>query len=177
MMPMAVGATINGILLAVLTKWGLTRFWWVLVKLVVSVVLTGGGTFALHEQVQRAVDASAAGGVPAEGSWIVGANVANLVALATLVLISIVKPWGRTPWGEGALSQDTRSAISQRCCCAPTGSRHNRCRPWCSSILARGTDAVRFADDFMAAIHCERNERPSRKGWLRTCGIVHLKRQ
>lgn len=114
MMPMAVGATITGILLAVLTKWGLTRFWWVLVKLVVSVVLTGGGTFALHEQVQRAVDASAAGGVPAEGSWIVGANVANLVALATLVLISIVKPWGRTPWGEGALSQDTRGAISQR---------------------------------------------------------------
>ncbi len=114
MIPMAVGATLTGILLAVLTKWGLTRFWWVLVKLVVSTVLTGGGTFALHEQVQSAVVTSGAGAVPAEGSWIVVANVVKLVALAILVLISIVKPWGRTPWGEGALSKDTQSAIAQR---------------------------------------------------------------
>ncbi len=114
MIPVAVGATLTGILLGVLTKWGLTRFWWVLVKLVVSVVLTGGGTFALHVQVQRAVAASAAGAVPAEGSWIVVANVVKVVALAALVLISIVKPWGRTPWAERALAQDTKRAVVQR---------------------------------------------------------------
>jgi len=115
MIPMALGALFTGVLLAVLTKWGLTRFWWVLVKLVVTVVLTGGGTFALHQQVQEAVVATASGGVaPAGGLWLVVANGVKVALLAALVLISVMKPWDRTPWGERALVRGTQRDVSER---------------------------------------------------------------
>ena len=108
--PLAIGALGTGVLLSVFTKWGLVRFRWVLVKLVATGVLVGGGTVALHERVEEAIRATAGAGAaaPAAAPWLVAAGAVKAILLAALILISVMKPWGMTRWGRRAAAEAGR---------------------------------------------------------------------
>lgn len=100
--PMLVSALLcagTGVLLGIGTKWGLVRYWWVLVKLVLSVVLCTLIVFALRpgmEDVTAAGQVIAAGGVPGTDlTFLFFPPTVSLTTLSLAVVLSVFKPWGR----------------------------------------------------------------------------------
>ncbi|MGW3962530.1 hypothetical protein ACWED2_22105 [Amycolatopsis sp. NPDC005003] len=94
--PAAFTSLVGGVVLCVVTKWGIARHWWVLVKLVLTAAVILYSTYGLGVWVEESM---AAGGrpSPAGGRLAYGAAL-NLVAFLFLTWVSIAKPWGRTPW-------------------------------------------------------------------------------
>ena len=89
----------SGIVLGLGTSYGLIRYWWVAVKLVLNVLLVALVAFALRPGL---AEAAAYGELLAAGGS-GGADVADLVfppvvsgvALVTATVLSVFKPWGR----------------------------------------------------------------------------------
>ncbi len=89
----------SGLLLGLGTRWGLVRYRWVLVKLVITVVLCvlivvalrpGMGEVAAHGQALAAgVDDGA------EVGWLFFPPAVSLTALSFATVLAVVKPWGR----------------------------------------------------------------------------------
>jgi hypothetical protein len=89
---------LSGVLLGLGTKYGLVRFWWVAVKLVLNVVLTSLVLLALRPGVG---EAAAAGRRLLDGvsvavpDQLVFPPVVSTTALVVAVVLSVFKPWGR----------------------------------------------------------------------------------
>lgn len=89
----------SGVVLGLGTKYGLVRYRWVAVKLVVNVVLVALVTFALRPGL---ADAAAYGELLAAGGsgrsdvgGLVFPPLVSGVALVTATVLSVFKPWGR----------------------------------------------------------------------------------
>jgi hypothetical protein len=80
----------SGLVLAGAGSWGLLRWRWVIVKLQISAMLTGVGLVSIAGWFDPLT--------------VLAARCCALVALACLVAVSVVKPWGRTP-ERGARSE------------------------------------------------------------------------
>lgn len=103
--PLSLAALATGLVQSLGTEWGLVRFYWVLVKL----ALTIGSTLLLllHQftavaGAAKLASGAAAGTLPNVGG--VGTQLVGDAGLAILVLlmvttISVYKPWGLTPYG------------------------------------------------------------------------------
>jgi hypothetical protein len=89
----------SGLLLGLATKWGLVRYWWVAVKLVMNVLLCVLIVVALRPgmaEVGAAGVAIEAGQVPvADLSNLVFPPAVSLTMLAVATLLSVYKPGGR----------------------------------------------------------------------------------
>jgi hypothetical protein len=91
----AIGSVLTGAGLSLATRWGLVRYWWVVVKTVLAlatIVTAVGLAGAWREQVVgrygEIVD------VPA---WLlVGSSGLHVAMLGVATVISVGKPWGRT---------------------------------------------------------------------------------
>lgn len=104
--PLGLASLATGLLQGWITPWGLTRHYWVLTKLVLTIAAT---TLLLMHQftavagAARRVSATAAGALPDVGGLgtqlLVDAAAAVAVLIVTTIL-SIYKPWGRTPWAR-----------------------------------------------------------------------------
>lgn len=89
----------SGVVLGLGTKYGLARYWWVLVKLVLNVVLValvllvlGPGT---AELAKLARDALADGTTSATTPTMLFPPVVSSTAVLAAIALSIFKPWGR----------------------------------------------------------------------------------
>lgn len=111
--PLAILSLGTGLLLGILTPWGLLRYWWVTVKLAITAVLTGVVLFVLVPRLGAAADAVTA---PAPRLLTIGERLPLVVApavastlLALNVVLAIFKPgWrlrSRSTGGELALRQ------------------------------------------------------------------------
>ena len=106
--PLSLGILVTGALLGLGTRWGLARYWWVLVKLILAVIM------AVLVQVSLLPGIT---GLPVLSSTAASADVvrADLGPLPTTLLfppvvsflmlgaatiLSIFKPWRRTPWSD-----------------------------------------------------------------------------
>jgi hypothetical protein len=89
----------TGILLGLGSKYGLVRFWWVAVKLVLNVVLSSLVLVALRPAVMDAADRGRellAGGSPGLGVGdLVFPPIVSTGALLFAMVLSVFKPWGR----------------------------------------------------------------------------------
>ena len=89
----------SGVVLGLGTKYGLVRYWWVAIKLMLNIVLTALVPIALQPEVSRAAEQGwrFAAGEPA--SLAVGNLIFPPVVSPTALLIAFVlavfKPWGR----------------------------------------------------------------------------------
>lgn len=98
----AVGAVtlVSGIVLGWGTRYGLVRYWWVLAKLVVNVVLLTLVVLLLSPEVAALAAqgrAALAEGTPfAIGSQLLFPPVVSTTAVAAAMALSVFKPWGRT---------------------------------------------------------------------------------
>jgi hypothetical protein len=90
---------ISGVVLGLGTNYGLIRYWWVAVKLVLNVVLVGLVVFALRPGLAEAAaygEQLAAGGAGrADVGSLAFPPIVSGVALVTATLLSVFKPWGR----------------------------------------------------------------------------------
>ncbi|WP_306232143.1 DUF2269 domain-containing protein [Agrococcus beijingensis] len=96
--PLAIATVLVGALLALSSKWGLARHYWVLAKL----VLTGFAVIVLLFEVSTVRALSAAALSSADIRELPGTlphSIGGLVVLAAALVLSVVKPRGLTPHG------------------------------------------------------------------------------
>jgi len=97
-----IGTLATGILLSVLTKWGLLRYYWIIAKEALSIVAIVLGPFGMHFWSLRAVALIQADGGQALHSQAFVVNsgqlwtgiILQIVSLASMYVISVLKPWG-----------------------------------------------------------------------------------
>lgn len=106
--PISLGILATGLILGMGTRWGVLRYWWVVVKLLLSLVMT----ILVFVSLVPAVSSIALG---PPGSLSADAVRAHLGALPTMLLfppvvsflmlgvaaaLSVFKPWRHTPWSR-----------------------------------------------------------------------------
>lgn len=102
--PLAFASLLTGLVVSLGTPWGLFRHYWVVAKLVITVLATI--LLLAHTQPIGAL-AAAARDTALPGAdlgrlqfQIVGDALVALLALAANVTLSVFKPWGMTPYGQ-----------------------------------------------------------------------------
>jgi hypothetical protein len=106
--PLSLGILATGVTLGLGTRWGLIRYWWVLVKLLLSLVMTALVSLSLLPAISNmailadttlsaaAVRASL-GELP---TMLMFPPIVSFLMLGTATVLSIFKPWRRTPWSR-----------------------------------------------------------------------------
>jgi hypothetical protein len=96
--PLAAVSGVTGIVLGLGTRWGLAKHWWIVLKEVAFVPLVLTDLLVVRPSVHDAAQSIA-------GGRILDPAIAHCVVLALATIISIVKPFGRTPRGRRVRSQ------------------------------------------------------------------------
>ena len=91
--PLAAVSGLTGVLLGLGTPWGIAKHWWVVVKEVAFVPLVVTDLLVVGPSVHDAARGLSQGG-PLDPA------IAHCVVLALATVVSIVKPFGRTPRGR-----------------------------------------------------------------------------
>jgi len=111
--PAALASLASGVVSSLGTPWGLFRYYWITIKLAITVIATAG--LLVHMQpishvaalaANPAWDASSAGGLR---SLLILQSVLALLALVTAITLSLYKPPGRTHYGIRRLAQQRTS--------------------------------------------------------------------
>lgn len=98
--PLAFGTLVSGLAVSLLTRWGLLRHWWVLIKFILTMTVIIYSTFGVGVWVEESMAATATNGPsPVAGRLAIGAG-ANIIAFLFMSWASIRKPWGLTRWGR-----------------------------------------------------------------------------
>lgn len=113
---LAVAMTISGIILSLGSGLGLFKHWWVFVKLLISLVLCVLVWLALLPELTTLPDMVEMGASADQvrdrlGEATVGLlfpPVVSFTMMAVASLLSIFKPWGRTPWTRPSRRPATR---------------------------------------------------------------------
>lgn len=101
LLPLSIGALVSGVVQSLGTKWGLFRYYWVVVKLVLTSLAVAGlllhQATAISEAAKMAADAAApvlaSGSLQALGMQLLGDTALALVVLLAITLIAVYKPW------------------------------------------------------------------------------------
>jgi hypothetical protein len=110
--PLSLGILVTGIVLGLGTRWGLVRYWWVLVKLLLSLIMTalvfvslvpGVNRITILSETTASADAVRAslGTLP---TMLLFPPVVSFLMLGVAAILSIFKPWQRTPWSRESSS-------------------------------------------------------------------------
>lgn len=98
MLTAALVCLITGLVLGWGTRWGLIRFWWVTIKLVLNVVLCTLILLLLRPTMPEAIayGEAVAAGTPAaiDRNALIMPPIVSLTALTVATVLSIYKPWG-----------------------------------------------------------------------------------
>jgi uncharacterized membrane protein len=108
----AIGTLATGMLLALTTKWGLLRHYWVLAKLLLGVATVVVGVVAIDGAIQDTISARVARHSAAASDLLLPAVAATPVLLATATTLAIIKPWGRSRRGRRAGARPRASAAA-----------------------------------------------------------------
>jgi hypothetical protein len=100
--PLAVASLVTGLVMALGTKWGLFRHWWV----VISLLLTSGATLVLLSEATVIGNSAAIAADPTTAAAEILAlpstlphSVGGLAVLLTIQVLNIYKPQGLTAYG------------------------------------------------------------------------------
>lgn len=113
--PLAFASLLTGVLLSLGTKWGLFRYYWVLVKFLINSLSIP--ILLLHTQVIRTVAEAAATSTLSpidlhdQRGQLVTIAIAALAALLFATTLSVYKPRGVTPYGQ-RLKREKPSLLS-----------------------------------------------------------------
>ena len=101
LIPVSLSALLTGVCLAVRRPWGLTRYYWILAKLLLTLLAAAASIFALPAVIAQAVHATTAA-ARIDTATANNLVIAPTIAVATytaIVAISVLKPWGRISKG------------------------------------------------------------------------------
>ena len=93
--PAAFTALTTGIVLGLATPWGVLRYWWVLIKLILTVVVIVASTFSIGVWVELSIEATRGGGTSPYALQLIVGALANIVAFLFMTWLSVVKPGGQ----------------------------------------------------------------------------------
>ena len=117
----AVGALLTGLLLSVLTQWGLMRFYWIIVKeivgvlcIVVGVIISGWNDDAISLTVMQGLHALHDPLYLTNRTLMFIGIFFQLIALSGVIVISVFKPWGQRKRSGQRRPQKTGTAASTR---------------------------------------------------------------
>lgn len=100
LVPVSIGTVVSGVVLALITTWGLLRHYWVVISLTLTVLATA--VLLLHMPEVSELTASAqradASGLEALGSDL-GHTGLGLVVLFSILVLNVYKPRGLTRYG------------------------------------------------------------------------------
>ncbi|MFG1702629.1 hypothetical protein ACFLIM_05495 [Nonomuraea sp. M3C6] len=96
--PLAFAALVTGVVQALGTPWGLLRHYWVLVKLLLTVVATVV-LLAETKTISAMAEYASSDADPRALPGSLPHSVGGLVVLLTITMLSVVKPQGLTPYG------------------------------------------------------------------------------
>lgn len=120
--PLALGMLATGLLLGWGTKWGVLRYWWVVVKLTLAVIMVVLVFTSLVPGVNELADADATMTADAMRDSLGSATdqmlfppVVSFLMLGTAAVLSVFKPWRQTPWTapSGRRTHPTRKPVQQ----------------------------------------------------------------
>ncbi len=112
LLPIGLLALGTGLLLGWGTRFGVLRYWWVVVKLLLNIVLTVLVLVALRPSLDEAarqsarIDASLLDRLGPASSNLMFPPVVSTVALLFAAVLGVYKPWGRTARGRNAAARD-----------------------------------------------------------------------
>jgi hypothetical protein len=118
LIPISLLAFTTGVLLALGTRWGLVRHWWVLTKFVLTlipVLLIPLSLLPGYRDLVDLVNAAPPDRVVAVGNLgpsLIIASIVSTTMYLTSVTLSVFKPWGRTRWGKRRLAGPARVSTS-----------------------------------------------------------------
>lgn len=102
--PLAFAALVSGLVQSLGTPWGVFRHYWVVAKLVLTVVsiaiLVAHMRTAVSAMTAVAAGATAGSDVRELQMHLLAHAIGGLVVLAVITALSISKPWGLTPYGR-----------------------------------------------------------------------------
>ncbi|GAA2638105.1 hypothetical protein [Paractinoplanes durhamensis] len=96
MLTSALICLITGLVLGWGTKWGLIRYWWVAVKLVLNLTLCTLILLALRPTMAEAIAYGAGTQAVIDRTALFMPPIVSLTALSLATVLSVYKPWGRT---------------------------------------------------------------------------------
>jgi hypothetical protein len=98
LLPIGLLTLASGLLLGWGTRWGVLRYWWVLVKLALAVLLTALVPVALQPTVADATDYGrallAGGATPDVPTNLYFPPIVSPIALVAAIILAVYKPWG-----------------------------------------------------------------------------------
>lgn len=101
--PLALASLVTGIVLSLVTKWGLLRHYWVVISLVLTAFATAvllRETQVLQDLVEVAIDpATSPEDVRALPGTLVH-SIGGMVVLLVVLVLNVYKPRGLTPYGR-----------------------------------------------------------------------------
>lgn len=116
--PACFGTLLTGLIQSLGTQWGLFRYYWVLVKLLLTIVATV--VLLLHMQPISYM-ADMASGMTLSNSNLEGLGIqliadagAAMLILLIATTLSVYKPWGVTPYGLRRLQEQQKRASNRR---------------------------------------------------------------
>lgn len=109
--PLALASLVTGLLMALGTKWGLFRHWWV----IISLVLTTGATLVLLSEARVIDRAAAMAADPVTSDQLLLAmpptlvhSLGGLAVLLVVQVLNVYKPHGVTRYGWRKLQEERR---------------------------------------------------------------------
>ncbi|SFJ76661.1 hypothetical protein [Thermoflavimicrobium dichotomicum] len=99
----AIGTLVTGFILSIWTHWGVTRYYWVIIKEVLTILIILMGIFFLSDWLSEVVAIAEKHGASALGyqefimrrNQLLVAGFFNILAMVSMVIISVIKPWGK----------------------------------------------------------------------------------
>lgn len=120
--PLALASLLTGVVQSLGTKWGLFRYWWVLISFLLTIV----ATFVLlveTGQISRIAEIAANPATSTDNLRTLGStllhSVGGLLVLIVITTLNVYKPQGLTPYGWRK-EQEERARLARR---APTAGR------------------------------------------------------
>lgn len=111
--PLALASVVIGVVNSLGTPWGLLRHYWVLAKLLLTLVATA--VLLLETRtVRHLAEAAAAGADPRDLPGTLVHSVGGLVVLTVITILSVVKPRGMTRYGWRRRRLDRPGAATPR---------------------------------------------------------------
>jgi hypothetical protein len=98
--PLALTTLGTGLVLSLGTQWGLIRYRWVLIKLVLTLITATASIFALRARINEVADEIDAGHPVPDAADLIAPPTVALTAYLFMTAISVLKPWGMTRWGR-----------------------------------------------------------------------------
>jgi hypothetical protein len=116
--PLSLSILVTGLMLGLGSRWGLVRYWWVLVKLLMSIIMTvlvfvslipGVNSITIRFTPDMSAEAVRAG-LGTLPTMLLFPPVVSFLMLGFATVLSIFKPWPYTPWSRESSSRSLTEA-------------------------------------------------------------------